>query len=145
MVWIVIAIVAAAFIVARAIGESKDKGFPIEDPHHPDYLLACRITEDFIGHFGLFSMQRDLVAACTESLDESKASSNLKETKRWEHQLADTKQALEAMLNDFWSKYGGYRRDLNPDVVPIEVWPPRLAKMYEAESARLRSIFTHAE
>lgn len=52
MIWIILAIIVAALIIASAI-RRRDvmTHFPIQDPSDPNYKLAYKIIDDYIDLF----------------------------------------------------------------------------------------------
>jgi len=131
MIWIVLAIIVGALIIANAL---KDKNvtthFPIQDPNNPEYKLAYKIIDDYINVFFALQVQEELAQLLDEKLKNSKGSKEKKENAK---RAQESREGLNEMVNNFWSQYGGYRKQLDPAIIPRAVWPDELINKFDAK------------
>jgi hypothetical protein len=138
MIWIVLAIIVAAFIIASAI--KKQGGathYPIQDPNDPNYKLAYRIIDDYLDGFSGFTLQAQITQICAEKLKNSRGG---KERRLNEKNAQESREALDSMVNGFWANYGGYNKMFDPNVVPRAVWPEALINKYNAQVAKFEDM-----
>jgi hypothetical protein len=131
MIWIVLAIIVGALIIANALKQKNvATHFPIQDPNNPEYKLAYKIIDDYIDVFFALRVQEDLARLCDEKLKNSKGSKEKKENAK---QAQESRKGLNEMVNNFWSQYGGYRKQLDPTIIPRAVWPDELINKFDAK------------
>ena len=137
MIWIVIAIIIGSVLIARAIRGSQPVYYPIQNPSDPNYRLAYTITDDYLDHLNMFILQSQLAnswqQATINSQDHNEKAANTKNAE-------ESNEVLRSMNDEFWAKYGGYNRMLDPNVVPMAVWPPELVQKYHARIAEFEDI-----
>ncbi|HUC87146.1 MAG TPA: hypothetical protein VMR75_02360 [Candidatus Saccharimonadales bacterium] len=132
MIWVVLAIIVAALIIANAIKQQSTGHYPIQDPNDPNYKLAYRIISDYLDDYSRLTLTGQMNVLWHEKLANSK---NAKERKENEKSVKESDAATEETVNEFWSRYGGYNKMLDPIVVPLAVWPKELVDKYNAQRA----------
>jgi hypothetical protein len=138
MAWVVIVILVVGLFIVRAINQlGGHRSYPIQNPKDPNYKLAYKVIDDYLEDFGRFMLQTQLATLWKENLKNHKG---YKARREAEKNSKEAEEALSGMINEFWSKYGGYNKMLDPNIVPVAVWPDELVRKYETKVAWFNSI-----